>query len=228
MAELVRVFVGWDSREAVAYEVCCFSIQRRSSIDVDVRPIQLDELREAGAYWREEDPLASTQFTYSRFLTPFLAGFRGLAIYCDCDFLWLDDIATLVAQVDPGKAVSCVQHDYRPREATKMDGRVQSVYPRKNWSSLMVFNAGHAACSNLSVERVNTSAPAWLHRMGWVADSDIGALDDRWNWLEGWRTRDGTTPGAVHFTRGGPWFPEWQDVDYAQAWLNELDAMQKG
>lgn len=228
MSEPLRVFVGWDAREAIAFDVCRYSLLRRSSAKIDVSPIRLQDLRNEGLYWRDDDPLASTEFTYSRFLTPYLAGFRGLAIYCDCDFLWLDDVAKLAGQIDPAMAVSCVQHDYTPRETTKMDGRVQTVYPRKNWSSLMVFNAAHPSCRALTPELVNTAEPAFLHRMGWATDPEIGSLDTRWNWLEGWSGRGASTPGAVHFTRGGPWFEQWGDVDYADLWLAELDSMQKG
>ena len=91
-----------------------------------------------------------------------------------------------------------------------------------------MFNAGHPACRALTPELVNTAEPAFLHRMGWAADPEIGSLDPRWNWLEGWSGRGATTPGAVHFTRGGPWFEQWGDVDYADLWLAELDSMQKG
>lgn len=228
MSDPIRVFVGWDARESIAYDVCRHSLLSRSSVGVDVRPIRLNDLRNDGLYWREGDPLASTEFTYSRFLTPHLAGFRGLAIYCDCDFLWLDDVATLAARIDPDMAVSCVQHDYTPRETTKMDGRVQSAYPRKNWSSLMVFSASHPACRTLTPALVNTAKPAFLHRMGWAADPEIGSLDPRWNWLEGWNKPGASIPGAVHFTRGGPWFEQWRGVDYADLWLAERDSMRNG
>ena len=229
MTKSFRIFIGWDEREPTAYQVAKFSLERRSSIPVEVTPIKLDELREKKLYWRQQDPLASTEFTYSRFLTPKLAGYRGWALFCDCDFLFLSDIAGLAAYAKGEKAVHCVQHDYRPSETTKMDGAVQSVYPRKNWSSLMLFNCEHPSVRGLTPEIVNSESGAYLHRMQWVKDGDIGALPVEWNWLEGWNTKPASgTPNAVHFTRGGPWFEQWQNVDYGELWLAERAKLQRG
>jgi hypothetical protein len=226
MTDPFRIFIGWDRREPIAYDVAEFSLRQRSSIAVEVVPIKLDDLRARGLYLREADPLASTEFTYSRFFTPLLAGFKGWALFCDCDFLWLGDIAGLAAFTRTPKAVYCVQHDYRPKETTKMDGAVQTTYPRKNWSSLMLFNCEHPAVRGLTPEVVNRESGAYLHRMQWAADADIGALPVEWNWLEGWNEKPGLgTPKAVHFTRGGPWFEQWQDVDYGDLWRAERDAM---
>jgi hypothetical protein len=224
--EALRIYIGWDRREPEAYDVAKFSLERRATIPVAVTPIKLDDLRARGLYWRGEDPLASTEFTYSRFLTPALAGFKGWALFCDCDFLWLGDVAGLLRHMTEAKAVSCVQHAYAPKETTKMDGAVQTVYPRKNWSSLMLFDCGHPAVQQLTPALVNSATGAFLHRMQWVADEEIGDLPVMWNWLEGWNEKPARgVPKAVHFTRGGPWFHEWQGVDYADAWLSERDEM---
>ena len=221
-----RVFVGHDSREEIAFRVCEASLRRRSSIAVDVRPIVQTEMRTSGLYWRSKDPLASTEFTYTRFLTPYLAGYQGWALFCDCDFLWLGDVADLLSLADPGKAVMCVHHDHRPTETTKMDGAVQTSYPRKNWSSLMLFNCGHPAARSLTPQVVNTQSGAYLHRMQWAPDAAIGALPSTWNWLEGSLPKPASgTPSAVHFTRGGPWFDNWRDVDYGDLWLAERAAL---
>jgi lipopolysaccharide biosynthesis glycosyltransferase len=221
-----RVFVGYDSREDIAFRVCEASLQRRTSIALEIRPIVQSELRTRGLYWRPKDPLASTEFTYTRFLTPYLAGYQGWALFCDCDFLWLDDIAKLAAMADPAKAVMCVHHDHRPTEATKMDGAVQTVYPRKNWSSLMLFNCGHPMTRSLTPEVVNTATGAHLHRMQWADDDAIGEVPATWNWLEGSMPKPETgTPSVVHFTRGGPWFEQWQTVDYGDLWLAESAAL---
>jgi hypothetical protein len=221
-----RIFIGWDKREAEAYEVARSSLERHTTIPLEIWPIKLDDLRNRGLYWRGDDPLASTEFTYSRFLTPFLANYRGWALFCDCDFLWLADVAELLDYTRSNKAVYCVQHDYRPVETTKMDGQAQSAYPRKNWSSLMLFNCEHPSVRQLTPEVVNRENGAYLHRLQWVADEDIGALPEQWNWLEGWSERPASgTPKAVHFTRGGPWFEQWQKVDYADLWLAERAAL---
>jgi hypothetical protein len=224
-----RVFVGWDARQDEVFEVCKFSLERRASIPVAVTPIKLADVRAVGMYTRGDDPLASTEFTYSRFLTPALAGYSGFALYCDCDFLWLGDVAELAARADATKAVQCVQHDHRPPETSKMDGKPQSAYPRKNWSSLMLFNCAHPSVRALTPELVNRESGAFLHRMQWTADADIGALPAEWNWLEGWSPRPATgVPKVIHYTRGGPWYADWRGVEYADLWLAEREAMPEG
>ena len=221
-----RVYVGWDSREGIAYEVCRHSLLRHASIPIEVIALKQDELRGQGLYTRAADPLASTEFTYTRFLTPHLAGYAGWALYCDCDFLWTADIAGLIALTKTASAQSlgalCVQHDYRPTESTKMDGCVQTSYPRKNWSSLILFNASHAQTRRLTPEIVNRESGAYLHRFQWLDDNAIGAVAETWNWLEGWSAKPATgAPHVVHYTRGGPWFANWQAVDYADLWRAE-------
>lgn len=224
----LQVFIGWDSHEAEAYEVARFSLLRHASIDVDVQPLKQPELRERGLYWRETDPIASTEFTYTRFLTPHLAGYRGWALFCDCDFLWRADVGELLALASPDKALSCVQHDHRPTERTKMDGKVQTVYPRKNWSSLMLFNCDHPANRKLTLEVANGESGKYLHRMQWLADEEIGGLPETWNWLEGWCAKPAEgAPKVIHYTRGGPWFEQWQGVDYAELWFAERELMAK-
>ena len=220
------VYVGFDSREAIAYDVCAHSILTRTRTPVTVQPLKLDELRRRGVYNRAHDPLQSTEFTYTRFFVPYLAGYAGWALFCDCDFLWLGDVAGLLEYTSMEKALYCVQHNYEPKEKTKMDGAVQTAYPRKNWSSLMLLNCDHPAVKSLTPEIVNRQTGAYLHRMQWAKDDDIGALPTEWNWLEGWNEKPATgTPKAVHFTRGGPWFSDWGHVEYGDLWRAERDAM---
>ena len=221
-----RVYVGWDSREEIAYEVCRHSLLRRASIPIKVIALKQNELRAQGLYTRAVDPLASTEFTYTRFLTPHLAGYSGWALYCDCDFLWTADIAGLIALTQVAAAqrlgALCVQHDHRPTETTKMDGCVQTSYPRKNWSSLILFNASHPQVRRLTPEVVNRESGAYLHRFQWLDDAAIGAVPETWNWLEGWSVKPKTVaPNVVHYTSGGPWFANGKTVDYADLWLAE-------
>ena len=210
------VLVGWDPREPEAYQVCEHSLRSRSSIPVDVRPIVLDELRAAGLYTRStehreqrlwdvisEAPM-STEFAISRFFVPLLAsdaGRReGWVVFCDCDFLWLDDVANLLASADSTKALCCVQHQHEPLEAVKMDGQTQTRYARKNWSSLMLFNLGHPAHQRLTLEMLNGVPGRDLHRFCWLSDDEIGALPPQWNWLEGSSPVDDRPPScrALH------------------------------
>ena len=219
-----NIFIGYDAKEDIAYRVCKYSLQKRASGKVKVTSLKLDELISKNLYTRTIDPLASTQFTYSRFLVPRLMNYDGWAVFCDCDFIFLDDVNKLTNDLDNSKAAYCVQHDYTPKEKHKMDGQKQTIYPRKNWSSFILFNCSHPSTKNLSVERVNTETGAYLHQFKWCKDEEIGSLDEKWNWLEGWTSNhNNSKPSAVHFTRGGPWFPEWQDVEYADAWQLERD-----
>ena len=105
-----------------------------------------------------------------------------------------------------------------------MDGQKQTIYPRKNWSSFILFNCSHPKNKTLSVDLVNKETGAFLHQFKWLEDNEIGSLDERWNWLEGWTSgHNNKSPYAVHYTRGGPWFDEWQDVEFAKEWVNERD-----
>ncbi len=222
MSEALRIFIGWDSREPIAYEVAKATALKNSSIPLDIQPIKLDDLVAKGLYSRDIDPLASTEFTYSRFFTPHLAGYEGWALFCDCDFLFFGDLAGLRNYQDPSKAVLCAKHDYQPKDGVKMDGKVQTSYPRKNWSSFMFFNCAHPSTRQLTPELINSQTGAYLHRMQWAADDEIGDLPIEWNWLEGWNEKPAKgLPNAVHFTSGGPWFKDWQDVDYGDEWRAE-------
>ncbi len=220
----LQVFVGWDPREDIAWEVCRHSIlSRTDSKEVIAKPLVQSELRQAGLYTREPDTKAATEFSLTRFLTPHLAGQQGFAVFVDCDFLFLSDIQEVLTEVDPFKAVSVVQHDYKPTEATKMDGCIQYAYPRKNWSSFMVFNLEHPAVRALTPEVVNTETPAYLHRFEWLKDQQIGSLDRGWNYLEGWYPPNYADLKAIHYTRGGPWFEHMKECDFAAEWLRELE-----
>lgn len=215
----LRIFIGWDSREDIAYQVCKRSLEMHSSIPLDIIPIKQNDLRSRALYWRESDALSSTEFSFTRFLTPYLAGYRGWAVFVDCDFLFRKDIAGLLDYRDPSKALYCVQHDYRPTESTKMDGQIQTQYPRKNWSSFMLINCAHEQVQGLTPDVVNTNSGLYLHRFNWLTDSAIGALPVTWNYLEGWHSAtDCDDPIAVHFTRGGPWFEKWTYVEFGNEW----------
>ena len=224
----LRVYVGWDSREDIAYQVCKRSLEQHSSIPLQIIPIKQDDLRARGLYWRGPDALSSTEFSFTRFLTPYLAGYTGWAVFVDCDFLFRKDIAGLLDYRDPSKALYCVKHDYVPKETVKMDGQKQTQYPRKNWSSFMFINCGHEQVQTLTPDVVNNESGLYLHRFNWLTDDAIGSLPVTWNYLEGWHTAsDCEDPTAVHFTRGGPWFEEWRSVEYGGEWLSTSDQLPK-
>jgi len=214
------VFIGYDSREPIASDVCEWSLKHRTEEPIDVRYLKINELREKNIYKRGDDTLGSTEFTFTRFLIPYLMDYKGWALFCDCDFLWLDDVDKLFAQRDDKYAVMCVHHDYTPKEGVKMDGKQQLLYPRKNWSSMVLWNCGHPSNAQVIPSMVNKETGKYMHRFSWLKDKEIGKISHEWNWLEGWykEPRDGK-PKAVHFTEGGPWFNNCQNVDYADLWL---------
>ncbi len=218
----LNIYIGYDSKEDIAYRVCKYSILKRSKANLKVTSLKLYELVTNKMYFRNIDPLASTEFTYSRFLVPALNKYKGWAIFCDCDFIFFQDVFKILENLDNSKAVYCVQHDYTPKEKHKMDGQKQTIYPRKNWSSFILFNCSHPSNEKLSIDLVNSETGSFLHQFKWLKDSEIGSLDERWNWLEGWTSNhNNKKPFAVHYTRGGPWFDEWQDVEFAKEWISE-------
>ena len=211
-----RIYIGYDPKEHEAFDVCRRSIVRHLKTDaVMIVPIVQSEMRACGWYSRDADPLASTEFTYTRFLTPRLSGYRGWSLFMDCDMLVRADISELFALADNSKAVMVVKHDYQPTEDLKMDGKRQTVYPRKNWSSLMLMNTHR--CMALDLPTVNGKSGAYLHQFAWLKDEEIGELPVEWNWLEG-HSDPAIDPKIVHMTRGGPWFPQWQHVAFADEW----------
>ncbi|KAI5071410.1 hypothetical protein GOP47_0013661 [Adiantum capillus-veneris] len=220
------IFVGYDSREDVAFEVCRHSLLKHATFPIDVIPIKQAELRRSSIYTRDKDPTESTEFSFTRFLTPYLAAFDGWAMFIDCDFLYTADIHDLVELIDDKYAIMCVQHDYTPKTATKMDGVVQTTYPRKNWSSMVLYNCSHPKNRVLTPAVVNAQSGAFLHRFMWLEDKDIGSIPFTWNFLVGHNEMplgSNSLPKAIHYTSGGPWFEAWQSCDYAQEWLQERD-----
>lgn len=218
---MIRVFIGYDPRETAAWHVLTHSILARSSQPVCFVPLALGNLKEQ--YWREPNPLQSTEFSFSRFLTPSLSGFDGWSLFMDCDMLVRDDIAKLWALRDDRYAVMCVQHDHRPTETTKFLDQPQTSYGKKNWSSVMLFN--NAKCRALTPEFVNTATGLELHQFKWLeGDHLIGALPHGWNHLVGYDEPNAEAKN-VHFTVGGPYFHEYRDCEHGAAWFEERDAM---
>ena len=218
----MKVFVGYDPREDIAYQVCKHSIVRRQP-DAEVRPLIQSDLRDSGWYTRPKDKLASTEFTFTRFLVPELMNFQGWAVFMDCDMILTTDIKQLFDQADDQYAVMCVQHDYTPKEGVKMDGQRQTIYPRKNWSSMMLINCSHPSNSVLTQDLVNNPElnGAYFHRFSWLKDEEIGVLNHTWNYLVGVYD-DIETPNLIHYTEGGPWFENYRDCEFHQLWKAEL------
>lgn len=225
---MIPVYIGYDPREAVAYSVLAHSINVRSSQPVTIAPLMLSQLQHI--HRRERNPLQSTDFSFTRFLTPYLSDYQGWSIFVDCDMLVLDDIAKLWALRDDRYAVMCVKHDHNPRETIKFLNAPQTPYAKKNWSSVMLFN--NAKCQALTPEYVDTASGLELHQFKWLEDESlIGEIPHRWNHLVDY---DEPNPDVslVHYTLGGPYFNEFVDCEYSKEWFADreqmLNAAQRG
>ncbi len=196
----MRIFIGYDESEVVAYHVLCQSILKHASFPVSITPLARHHIEHI--HDRRRGPHDSTDFAITRFLVPALCYYQGQAIFMDCDMLVQDDIHRIVAMIDPDKAVSVCQHKYVPKDSKKFDGAAQAHYRRKNWSSFMVFN--NARCQMLTPEYVETAPGLDLHQFKWLADEDIGSLPIEWNWLVG-EYQDNPDAKILHYTLGGPW-----------------------
>ena len=218
MIEPVRIFVGWDEREAVAYHVCCQSIIEHASRPVEIRPLALHLFDRE---YQETHMDGTNAFIYSRFLIPWLCQWSGYAIFLDGDMLLRADIADLWKLRRADLGVQCVQHDYRTKYPTKYLGNANRDYPRKNWSSVMLFNCGFYPNRVLTPEYVASKDGSYLHRMGWLADEQIGALPAEWNHLTMEFDRNDMAR-LLHYTIGIPAFDEYAEQEGADEWRAAL------
>jgi lipopolysaccharide biosynthesis glycosyltransferase len=211
--EIIKLVVGFDQVEAVAYHTFCQSIIDRSTLPVQFLPLAVNTLPD----YTERHTDCSNQFVYSRFLTPYLNNFEGWAIFADGDMVCLADIAELWALRDASKAVQVVKHDYITKVQRKYLGSVNENYPRKNWSSLVLWNCGHPANRVLTPELVEKSTGSFLHRFSWLDDNDIGDLPSKWNWLA-IEYPPNQNVKLVHYTLGTPCFEDYRDTDMSEHW----------
>ena len=212
----IPIFIGFDSREAVAYHVCSNSIIRHSTKPVSITPLALKNL---GIY-TETHADGSNQFIYSRFLTPFLNNYQGWAIFMDGDMLLRDDISHLWNLQDESKAVLVVKNDYKTKMTEKYLGSRNQNYPRKNWSSVILWNCAHEKNKILTPEFIEQATGAQLHRFTWLDDQDIGTLPMEWNWLP---DEYGANLDAklLHYTLGTPCFHDFATTPQGDEWHRE-------
>lgn len=230
------IWIGYDPREVAAFAVTRHSIRRHLTVRLPIRGLVLDDLRQKGLYTRpterrpgvdgpvlfdviSDHPMA-TEFAVSRFLVPHLAK-TGWALFLDCDMLVRGNLVRLFESLSPSKAVYVVKHDYKPDNKVKMDGQTQSQYNRKLWSAFCIFNCDHPANKELTPELVNSLPGRDLHRFAWLDDEEIGELGEEWQWIPNHSSPD-IDPKCVHFTEGGAWFKNYQNIPFAQEWLEEL------
>lgn len=218
---MINVFIGYEPKEAVAFSVLSHSIHANASVPVSITPIMLSQLK--NEMWREKNPLQSTEFSFSRFLTPYLSSYQGWSIFMDCDMLMLEDISKLWALRDDRYSVICVKHNHQPKEDVKFLNATQTKYEKKNWSSVMLFN--NAKCKKLTLDYVNSASGLELHQFKWL-DSDelIGDLPADWNHLVGYDVSS-ESPSLLHYTTGGPYFNEYKNCEYSKEWFEHQAKM---
>lgn len=229
-----KIFIGFDSRAPLVYYVAARSLQAASSHQHGAEPIVLSEMLQRRLLWRPSteaggqltDHLSgapmSTEFAISRFLVPFLCR-EGWALFTDHDVVFLGDVEELFALADPSKAVMVVKHDMRPTGRVKMGGQRQTEYPRKNWSSVVLWNCSHPAHHRLSLAMVNQYPGDLLHRFCWLRDEEIGTLPATWNWLVNAQPKPEGVKLA-HFTLGGPWIEGWEPAPNDEIWTTAAQA----
>jgi lipopolysaccharide biosynthesis glycosyltransferase len=213
---MINIFIGYDHREAIAYHVCANSIIRQSSKPISLVPLALRNLQD----YEEKHTDGSNQFIYSRFLVPHLMEYKGWAIFMDGDMLVRDDIVKLWEMRDDTKAVQVVKHDYKTKLSEKYLGSKNEDYPRKNWSSVILWNCGHPANAAVTPEFVQNATGSQVHRFTWLTDDLIGELPIEWNWLP---DEFGANLDAklIHYTLGTPCFHDFATTPMADEWHRE-------
>lgn len=214
---MIPLFIGYDSNEIIAYHACVNSIIRTSTKPISIAPLALNLLSE----YKETHNDGSNQFIYSRFLIPYLMNYNGWAIFIDGDMILKENINNLFQLRDDKYAVMVVKHEYKTKKAIKYLGNKNEDYPRKNWSSVVLWNCNHIKNKILTPNFIENSSGSILHRFSWLDDSDIGSLPIEWNWLP---DEFGPNDNAklLHFTLGTPCFEEYSIGPHATEWHNEV------
>ena len=214
MSEKINIVVGFDQREAIAYHTFTQSIIEKSSIPVFFTPLAVNTLKD----YKETHKDRSNDFIYSRFLTPYLNNFTGWAIFADGDMVCQSDIKELWDLRDESKALLVVKHNYQTKKSIKYLGNINENYPRKNWSSLILWNCAHPKHKMLTPEFIANQSGKFLHRFSWLEDHDIGELPIEWNWLAV-EYPVNTKAKIIHYTLGTPCFKDYRDTDMSENWF---------
>lgn len=220
---MINIFIGYDTKERVAFNVLSYSILKNSRKPVAITPIYLENIKDD--FVRERNNLSSTEFSFSRFIIPHLMNYQGWALFMDCDMLMVDDIAKLWQLRDDRYAVQVCKHNYTPKNQTKFLNQVQTVYPKKNWSSVMLMNC--KKCHTLTPDYVNKASGLELHQFKWLeSEGLIGDIPLEWNWLadEYEYKKD---VHNIHYTEGGPYFEAYKNCDYSEEWFKYYEECSK-
>jgi len=223
MSEKINIYVGFDQKEAVAYHVFCQSLIDNSSLPLKISPMALKNLEK----YDEKHTDRSNDFVYSRFLIPFLNNFNGWALFVDGDMICQSDIRELFDLRDDNKAVMVVKHNYETKQKKKYLGNINENYPRKNWSSVILWNCNHSKHKILTPTFVSEQTGKFLHRFSWLEDKDIGELPLEWNWLA-IEYEDNTKAKIIHYTLGTPCFSDYKNTAMAEIWYKYYSRLNNG
>ena len=223
MADCIKIVVGFDQREAIAYHTFSQSVLEKSSLPVLFLPLSINTLKG----YKETHNDKSNDFVYSRFLTPYLNNFQGWAIFADGDMVCQSDIKELWDLRDETKALQVVMHDYKTKFNQKYLGNTNENYPRKNWSSLILWNCSHPKHKVLTPDFISSQTGKYLHRFSWLDDEDIGELPIDWNWLA-IEYPDNPKAKIIHYTLGTPCFKDYRNTEMAVTWHEVQQKVNEG
>lgn len=223
MADCIKIVVGFDQREAIAYHTFSQSVLEKSSLPVLFLPLSMNTLKG----YKETHNDKSNDFVYSRFLTPYLHNFEGWAIFADGDMVCQSDIKELWDLRDETKALQVVMHDYKTKFNQKYLGNTNENYPRKNWSSLILWNCSHPKHKVLTPDFISSQTGKYLHRFSWLDDEDIGELPIDWNWLA-IEYPDNPKAKIIHYTLGTPCFKDYRNTEMAVTWHEVQQKVNEG
>jgi len=223
VSEIVDIVVGFDQREAVAYHTFTQSVIEKSTMPVRFLPLSINSL----SHYNDRHNDGSNDFIYSRFLVPHLMNFKGWAIYADGDMVCLEDIKKLWNQRDKNYAVQVVKHNYKTKIEKKYLGNKNENYPRKNWSSLILWNCEHNVHKILTPDFIEKKSGAFLHRFSWINDKEIGELEKEWNWLA-LEYEEKESINLIHYTIGTPCFKEYSEKSLSSFWKKSFSNMLDG
>ena len=223
MSKLLNIFVGFDQKEAIAYHTFVQSMIENSSIPISITPLAENNLDD----YSEEHTDGTNKFTYSRFLVPYLMNFKGWAIFADGDMVCLSDIKILKNFFDPNIAVSVVKHNYKTKHKTKYFGQKNEDYPRKNWSSVIIWNCEHPKNKILTPKFISQKEGSFLHRFNWLNDEEIGELPKSWNWLA-IEYEEKKDLDLIHYTLGTPCFKDYSKKQLSEYWKKSYNNLLSG
>jgi lipopolysaccharide biosynthesis glycosyltransferase len=223
MTDLIKITIGFDQREAVAYHTFVQSIIDHATYPLSITPLAINSLKDYSEIHNDN----SNDFIYSRFLTPYLNHFSDWAIFADGDMICQSDIRELWDLRDETKAIQVVKHEYKTKSHRKYLGNINENYPRKNWSSLILWNCKHPKNKILTPEFVACQPGSYLHRFSWLEDNEIGELPKDWNWLA-IEYPENRNAKLIHYTLGTPCFKDYKDTDMSDIWYKIQSKITQG